>query len=383
MNRGSESEILIVGAGPTGLTAAVELARRGIIPRVIDKKDKASTLSRAVGINPKTLHLLAESGVTEKLIEKGIKVRRGLFHAKDKFAFELDLALSPKPYDFLLALPQDQTEQILISRFGELGGTVEFDSRLESVSQTSESVSVSITSRGPTRDSQFQCVYGADGIRSTVRDSVGIGYEGIEVEDKWSIVDFDSETWPYRNELSLFLYGGGRVCLIVPIADGRYRGVADRPNGIDHMPSGLKIDNVRRTGDFSIWIKKAATMSKGEVFLGGDAAHSHSPVGGRGMNLGIADACEFAKRFAADELEGYANSRSDEVSATIRLTERGRFMATRSIPGKFAIMKYVLPLFLGNKRLHQRIVRTALDVSNPAKQSVSGQFASDSSSKSR
>ncbi len=96
-------EILIVGAGPTGLTAAVELARRGIIPRIIDRKQKASKLSRAVGINNQTLRLLSESGVSKELIDVGVKVDRAIFHAFESPVFEFDLSLAPEPYNFLLA----------------------------------------------------------------------------------------------------------------------------------------------------------------------------------------------------------------------------------------------------------------------------------------
>jgi 2-polyprenyl-6-methoxyphenol hydroxylase-like FAD-dependent oxidoreductase len=357
-----KSEVLIVGAGPTGLTAAVELARRGIIARVVDKKQRASTLSRAVGVNARTLHLLRESGVTDRLIEAGIKITEGVFFYKEKAVFRLHLGLAPKPFDYLLALPQDVTEKILIKRFEELGGRIEFDTEFKNLVSNGESgIAAEIQSRGHIETIEAGFVLGADGIRSRVRESAEIEFSGIEVQDEWSVIDFDSVSWPFGKQLTLFIYEKGRVCLIIPIGKHRYRGVTDRSEAAGFMPSFLKIDRIRREGSFAIWVKQAATYQSGRVFLAGDAAHSHSPVGGRGMNLGIADAVCFARLLAEDGLADYTSERHPAGKETLVTTERGRKFVTSTFPGKSMLIRYLAPFLLKSVYLQRKIASAAVD----------------------
>ena len=355
------NNLLIVGAGPTGLTAAVELARRGIRPRIVDKKPKASTLSRAVGINPRTLHLLAESGVTEKLIKAGIKIRTGLFHTGEEVAVRVDFGLAPRPYDFLLALPQDETEGILSERLESYGCRVEYGVELKGLENDEAVVKASIQQAHQTQTVDFDHVFGADGIRSRVRTCAGIPYDGIELPDEWSIVDFESESWPHRDDLCIFLFERGRVFLTVPIGEKRFRGVSDRPDAVKNKPESLKIDSIRREGRFAIWVKQAPSYQKGRVFIGGDAAHCHSPVGGRGMNLGMGDAACFAELFAEDRLDQYTAFRHPVGASTIRVTERARKFATSSFPGKFLVVRYLVNSLLKLPGVQARTVRVALD----------------------
>lgn len=359
-----KSDLLIVGAGPTGLTAAVELARRGITPRVIDKKDRFSSLSRAVGINALALNLFHKSGLSKKFIDRGVKVREARFFVRELSAFSLNLGLAPKPYDFLLALPQDQTEQILMDEFETLGGKVQFGVELVALDSKNDQNSVKLRHFADGTEERAECeyVFGADGLRSRVRDSVGIEFNGIELSDKWSIVDFDSSTWPYKSTLCLFVYDRGRVCLVVPIGRNRYRGVTDRPNAVERMPSMLEIENVRREGNFTIWVKQAPVFQKANVFIGGDAAHCHSPVGGRGMNLGMADGMCFARHFAGKGLENYTAERHDPAAKTIAVTERARRFATSNFALKIFVLDNIIPFLLKSTYLHRRVVRAALDV---------------------
>ncbi len=151
------------------------------------------------------------------------------------------------------------------------------------------------------------------------------------------------------------------VSLIVPIAKNRFRGVSDRPDAKTKMPSTLKIDTIHREGDFVIWVKQAESYSRGRVYIAGDAAHSHSPVGGRGMNLGIADAHAFARLFAEKRLDRYSNERHSIGTETIRLTEFGRRFVTSEFPGKLLFFRKILPFIVNPRFLQKRIAKIALD----------------------
>jgi len=121
----AKRKILIVGAGPVGLAAAVELARRGFKPRIIDKSEGPAIESRALGVNARTLEILEPCGATKKMIERGLKVRRMNFWDLPKLIFSIPIEKLQNRYNFMLALPQDDTERVLMEVLGGLGQRIE------------------------------------------------------------------------------------------------------------------------------------------------------------------------------------------------------------------------------------------------------------------
>ncbi|MEP2944797.1 MAG: FAD-dependent monooxygenase [Lentilitoribacter sp.] len=164
--------------------------------------------------------------------------------------------------------------------------------------------------------------------RSLVREQAGIAYDGFDLDEKWAVADVDVANWRHPGCLTVVQAGPGTVAVVVPIGKDRYRVVASRENALDALPLPIDIINVRREGSFTISVRIAETYSKGNVHLAGDAAHAHSPVGGRGMNLGIADASELARRLIDGEMAGYTQSRHAEALEAREITERGRLMST-------------------------------------------------------
>lgn len=319
MSSGSASDILIVGAGPTGLTAAVELARHGIAARIIDRNDAPTPLSKAVGISAHSLDLLEASGVTERLLEDGLRVRHVFFWWKGRKLGGVDFSVLGHRFNFLLSLPQSETETIMTTMLAEKGIPVERATVLTGLDgQTA-------TTTGPAgpQSARYDCIFGADGARSTVRESLGAGFEGYTHKRTWSIADARMPDWPYDHDAAhLFLHERGEIGFIVPIGEARFRAVSNTGDALACIPRGDLASSVLRTDTFHIPIRQARTYQRGGVFLGGDAAHVHSPVGARGMNLGIEDACAFVRRFVGGELAGYTSERHPVGKRWIDLSER-------------------------------------------------------------
>ena len=345
-------KVLVVGAGPTGLTAAVELARRGIVPTVVDKRDGASTLSRAVGITPRSLELLSEAGVSERLISDGIPMDGLCVYFGDQLALKMPLRSERSGFPSLLCLPQDRTESIMADALTSHGGEVRYGVSLETLSEGAEGVTASFAD-GST--DTFDHIIGADGIKSTVRQEAGIGYEGIDLPERWSIADVDLHNWRHPGTLTVMQARPGLVAVIVPIGDARYRVVASQEKALEAVPLPIDVTNVRREGSFIISVRIADTYSTGKVHLAGDAAHCHSPVGGRGMNLGIADAAELARRLVDGEMEAYSSCRHDEALSARAVTERARKMSGGGSWVRRAAFRTVLATARSSKSLRRRL----------------------------
>ncbi len=321
--------VLIVGAGPAGLTTAVELARRGIVSDVIDQRESGSGLSRAVGIMPASLDILRPSGVTGKLLAEGMKFRHVRIYRHASLALALPLGSSGADDAFILGLAQDRTETHLRDVLSELGGTVRYRTELVDLRQAATKVTVEM--RDGTK-AEYDFVVGADGARSTTRTLLNIDFGGHDLPETWSIADVDAEGWPHTNAFTVCQLSGGNVVVVAPLEPQRFRVIANSEDALAALPLKLNVTNVRRAGAFKISIRQAAQYGVGRVFLVGDAAHCHSPVGGRGMNLGIADGAELARRMVEGELEGYGVARHKVGQEIIAGSEAVRKVMTSRNP---------------------------------------------------
>lgn len=322
-------QVLIVGAGPTGLTTALELARQGIMPEIVDAKDEPSWKSRAVIVLPRSLEILDRTGVGKCIVDEGIRMKKVRIHRGLKRLVDITL---PNNLN-IIGIAQNRTESLMIEQLERMGVSVRFGVKVESVATSGTSAEVMFGGR---EKKTYDWVVGADGIGSIVRSSLGIPYDGYELAEEWSIADVELATEQEYDSLSAWLLEGAHEdrdgMVMVPIERNRVRLISSTPDSLAASPVKLDVKNVRRTGTFKITVRQAQEYVRDRVVLAGDAAHAHSPVGGRGMNLGIEDGQAVASALIRDDLKEYERERKRKATIVIRVTEQIRKLITTNNP---------------------------------------------------
>ena len=311
-----ECDVLIVGAGPTGLVLALWLARMGISCRIIDKAEAPGTTSRALAVHARTLELYRQLDLTGAVLQNGHKVPAVNLWVKGERKVHLDFGTVGEnltPYPFLHIFPQDEHERLLIARLEQQGVSVERRTSLVSYREEEGGIVARLGAAGGEEECHARYIAGCDGARSQVRETMGIDFPGGTYAQIFYVADVemagpaaDGELHVDLDEadfLALFpLKGQGRARLIGTVRDERaqhpenlkFEDVADR--AIQHMKIAVK--NVHWFSTYRVHHRVARHFRKGRAFLLGDAAHIHSPVGGQGMNTGIGDAINLAWKLA-------------------------------------------------------------------------------------
>ena len=377
------AKVLIVGAGPVGLTLAVELARRGVPFLLIDQKEKPTDQSRALGVHARTLEHLENMGVANVCLERGRKITqlRVSDRAKTVAEITLDLASSQTPFPFVLVLPQSETERILIGRLTELGGKVDWNHRLESFvnGETGVEAVVANTADGATHAIHADWIVGCDGAHSAVRHGLNITFEGAAYPESFLLADVAIDWTMSTHQLQIFLTPDGAIPAFPLPEEGGWRLVDtsgkvesnDPRVVVEHFQStlrangypGVKVTNPTWVATFRIHRRLAGALRQGRAFLAGDSAHIHSPAGGQGMNTGIQDACNLGWKLAMvtqgtaprSLLDSYEAERLPIVSGVLKGTDLATRIVTLRNPLARAIRNRVMSIVSGIKPLQKRV----------------------------
>lgn len=355
--------VFIAGAGPVGLTAAVELKRRGHEVRIVDADNSVSPESRALAVNSRTLDIMAPSGVTDAMLAAGHRVRKVVVRKEGRVMARLDLTQIPHRHNLLLVLAQSRTEEILARHFTALGGKVERGVSLTGFADATQVTSA--LSKG--KPAKSDLLFGADGAHSTVRKALGLAFDGESEEEAFGLADVELADWPFPFDTAVLTVMPHHLAPFVPMGEGHGRFITTVADCLNNLPPDAKIRKAGWNTDFRISYRQVSSYQKGHVFLAGDAAHIHSPVGGRGMNLGMEDACWFAHLVSQGREAEYTALRHPVGKRVLGFTRGFTALARSSGVKRALLLRVLLPVIANVPFLRQRMYNalTALDTPAP------------------
>jgi NADPH-dependent dioxygenase len=362
-------DVLVAGAGPVGLTAALELTRRGVRVRVVDRANGPAVTSRATATHARTLEIYEQMGLAAEILSRGQRVDSFTMHRNGRAMIRFGSGYDrlPTRYPFTLQIDQVLTEEVLRTALAKRGVAVEWGVELDRLEQDERRVTASLRhASGRSEDCVAGWLVGADGGHSTVRRALDLPLAG-ESTETWLIADVVIDADLPRDSLH-WIHAGTSTVLMVPFpAPGKWRLVdtadvdqADEPDLVAArfqakiaraLGRAVRVERPTWVSVFTIQQRMIERMREGRCFVAGDAAHVHSPASGQGMNTGIQDAYNLAWKLAdvvrghaaVDLLDTYGAERTP-VGATLLRTTR---TATALLALRNAIAPVALPLGLG------------------------------------
>jgi 2-polyprenyl-6-methoxyphenol hydroxylase-like FAD-dependent oxidoreductase len=346
MSKATDVDVIVAGAGPTGLFLALLLVRLGLRVRIFDEAAAPGTTSRALAVQARTLEFYRQVDLAEEVVRRGLVLGAVNFWRRGERAARIDIAAIGRgrsPFPFGIIFPQDEHERLLIERLEALGVHVERRTKLTAFDARADGVVAELRMPdGSTATCEAAFLAGCDGARSAIREGTGARFPGGTYEHLFYVADVEARGAPMNRELHVLLDDAGFLGLFPLAGEGRARlvgtiredaigsGKAIEWSDIDRGPIrhiGLEIDRVRWFSTYRVHHRVADRFRKGRVFLLGDAAHIHSPVGGQGMNTGLGDAMNLAWKLAAI-VGGRANEDVLDTYEPERIAFARRLVAT-------------------------------------------------------
>ena len=339
--------VLVVGAGPTGMMAALELGRFGIPVRLVEKLSTPATTSRAIGVQARTLELLEQRGLASSLVELGNPARAANIYGGGKRIFRLDFEHIDSRYNYLLLVSQAETEKILREALDKAGVEIERSVRMIALAQADRDAVTAVLEHGDGSLERFECPYliDSEGAHSIARETSGLQFEGKSLVEDYALGDLHLDGDLEQTELSLFSSEHGFLALF-PMGQRRFRMIVSNPiskpaKGTEpalgelqelydqrsHIPA--RFHDMTWSSWFRINSRMIHHLSTGRIFLGGDSAHIHSPAGAQGMNTGMQDMINLGWKLAMvvkgqakpEILETYSADRTPVIKDVLTKTE--------------------------------------------------------------
>ena len=366
-----DTDVLVVGAGPAGLTIAASLAARQVRSIVIDRQAEGANTSRAAVVHARTLEVLERLGVAETLVARGVPARRFTIRDRDRVLVPIGFEALPTRYPYTLMVSQAETERVLLDRLVALGGRVLRPRSLVALTQDAAGATATLDDGQHIR---ARFVVGADGMHSTVRECAGIAFTGGSYAESFVLADVRLRGGAPHDEVILYFSPAGMVVL-APLPGGVHRVVATVDVAPEHPDVAFVqalldargpereravVEDLVWSSRFRVHHRIADTYRVGRLLLAGDAAHVHSPAGGQGMNVGILDAMSLgdalARALAGDTtaLDAYGAERRPVAQQVVTMADRLTRLATVR-PGARGLRNLVLSLLSRLPRFRHKL----------------------------
>ncbi len=365
----SETQVLIVGAGPTGLALALFLAKAGVRPRIIDKNSGPGQASRAMAVQARTLEFYRQLGFSDEVVSQGIPIETLYLRGDSRAATEIrihEFGEGLSPYPFILSYPQDDHERLLVAHLETAGVEVEWGTELLEFHDSGDHIAATLRASNAEEECRAAYLCGCDGARSTVRHDLQMNFPGGTYDQSFYVADVEATgEAAEHNRFSICLHAG-EAGLVLPVrSTGMNRLIGPIPAELrgrenltfeDLRPfveklSEIHVQQVNWFSTYRVHHRVADHFRMGRAFVSGDAGHIHSPMGGQGMNTGIGDAVNLAWKLAAvvqgraasDILDTYEVERIAFARSLVATTDRAFQLMVGEGAGRQAFRERLFP----------------------------------------
>lgn len=383
-------QILIVGAGPVGLTMASELARYGIPVRIIDRNPQPTQTSKALVVWSRTLELMDRMGCTPAFLDAGLHAHKASMRSGGRILGQPEFDRIASVYNFALMIPQSETERLLTAHLAGFGLAIERQVELTGFADEGDRVKATLRhADGSQEVVETPWLIGCDGAHSAVRHGLDVEFRGSTQDDDWLLADvrLEGDAAPPQDEVAIYLHHEGPF-VIFPIPGGRARVIATvgktdpaHPRPDPTLSEVQALIDRRAGGGFRaadpVWLsnfhineRKVSEYRRGRALLAGDAAHVHSPAGGQGMNTGMQDAINLSWKLAMvlrgeanpSLLDSYSPERSSVGDMVLRNATVLTDVATLSNPAAQAMRNAAFHALFGFRFFRDKMAATMSEI---------------------